>query len=85
MRQSAGDIHRKWKLPCIYNYCDGRGRWMPDVSVVDTIENKTSVDSYVGIDTTAKTLVTVQNGQNPYETIAEGKNSWNSLSGKYDD
>ena len=45
----------------------------PDVSVVDTIENKTSVDSYVGIDTTAKTLVTVQNGQNPYETIAEGK------------
>lgn len=31
----------------------------PDVSVVDTIENKTSVDSYVGIDTTAKTLVTV--------------------------
>lgn len=23
------DIHRKWKLPCIYNYCDGRGRWMP--------------------------------------------------------
>lgn len=46
----------------------------PDVSVVDTIVNSSNcVASYVGIDTTAKTLATGQNAQNPYETIAEGK------------
>lgn len=47
----------------------------PDVSVVDTImSNSDCVDSYAGIGATAKTLATGQNAQNPYETIAEGKN-----------
>ena len=47
----------------------------PDVSVVDTIVSSLDcVDSYAGIDTTAKTLATGQDGQNPYEAIAEGKN-----------
>ena len=46
----------------------------PDVSVVDTIENKTSVDSYVGIEASGSTLSGSSNDQNPYETIAEGKN-----------
>lgn len=46
----------------------------PDVSVVDTIENnKTSVDSYVGIGASGSTLSGSSNNQNPYETIAEGK------------
>ena len=46
----------------------------PDVSVVDTIViNSNCIDSYAGIDTTEKTLAATQNGQNPYETIAEGK------------
>lgn len=48
----------------------------PDVSVVDKIVNSSDcVDSYAGIDTTAKTLAATPNGQNPYETIAEGKAS----------
>lgn len=46
----------------------------PDVSVVDTIViNSDCIDSYVGIDTTAKTLAATPNGQNPYETIAADK------------
>ena len=46
----------------------------PDVSVVDTIESSLDrVESYAEISTTAKTLTASQNGQNPYETIAEGK------------
>ena len=46
----------------------------PDVSVVDTIVNSLDcVDSYAEISTTAKTLAATPNGQNPYETIAEGK------------
>ena len=47
----------------------------PGVSVVDTIvNNKTSVDSYVGIGASGSTLSESPNNQNPYETIAEGKN-----------
>ncbi len=47
----------------------------PDVSVVDTIvNNKTSVDSYVGIGTSGSTLSGSPNNQNPYETIAADKN-----------
>ena len=47
----------------------------PDVSVVDMImSNSDCVNSYAGIGATAKTLATGQNAQNPYETIAEGKN-----------
>ena len=46
----------------------------PDVSVVDTIvNNKTSVDSYVGIGASGSTLSGNPDNQNPYETIAEGK------------
>ena len=46
----------------------------PDVSVVDTIKSSLDrVESYAEISTTAKTLTASQNGQNPYETIAEGK------------
>ena len=48
----------------------------PDVSVVDTIVNVNSsncVASYVGINTTEKSLENGENAQNPYETIAEGK------------
>ena len=46
----------------------------PDVSVVDTIESSLDrVESYAEISTIAKTLTASQNGQNPYETIAEGK------------
>lgn len=46
----------------------------PDVSVVDTmVTSSDCVESYVGIDTTAKTLATGQNAQNPYETIAADK------------
>ena len=46
----------------------------PDVSVVDTIVSSSDcVDSYAGISTTVKTLAATPNGQNPYETIAEGK------------
>ena len=46
----------------------------PYVSVIDTIEsNSDCVDSYAGIDTSAKILAASQNAQNPYETIAEGK------------
>lgn len=46
----------------------------PDVSVVDTIvSNKTSVDSYVGIEASGGTLSGSPNNQNPYEAIAEGK------------
>ena len=46
----------------------------PDVSVVDTIvNNKTSVDSYVGIGASGSTLPGSPDNQNPYETIAEGK------------
>ena len=46
----------------------------PDVSVVDTIVNSSDrVDSYVGISTTEETLTADQNGQKPFETIAEGK------------
>ena len=47
----------------------------PDVSVVDTIvNNKTSVDSYVGIGASGSTLSGSPNNQNPYETIAADKN-----------
>lgn len=47
----------------------------PDVSVVDTIvHNKTSVECYVGIGASESTLSESPNNQNPYETIAEGKN-----------
>lgn len=46
----------------------------PDVSVVDTIVSSSDyVDSYAEISTTAKALAAGENGQNPYETIAEGK------------
>ena len=46
----------------------------PDVSVVDTIvNNKDSVDSYVGIGASGSTLSGSPNNQNPYEAIAEGK------------
>ena len=48
----------------------------PDVSVVDTIVNVNSsncVASYVGINTTEKSLENSENAQNPYETIAAGK------------
>ena len=46
----------------------------PDVSVIDTImSNSNCVASYVGIDTTEKSLENGENAQNPYETIAEGK------------
>lgn len=48
----------------------------PDVSVVDTIVNVNSsncVASYVGINTTEKSLENVENAQNPYETIAADK------------
>ena len=46
----------------------------PDVSVVDTIVSSLDcVDSYVRIETIEKTLRADQDGQNPYETIAEGK------------
>ena len=46
----------------------------PEVSVVDRIvNNKTSVDSYVGIGASGSTLSGSSNNQNPYETIAEGK------------
>ena len=46
----------------------------PDVSVVDTIMRSSDrVDSYAGVSTTAQTLADGQNGQKPYETIAEGK------------
>ena len=49
----------------------------PDVSVIDTImSNSDCVASYVGIDTSAKTLAASQNSQNPYEpyeTIAADK------------
>lgn len=46
----------------------------PDVSVVDTIvNNKTSVECYVGIGALESTLSESPNNQNPYETIAEGK------------
>lgn len=46
----------------------------PEVSVVDTIvSNSDRVDSYAEISTKAKTLAATRNGQNPYETIAEGK------------
>ena len=47
----------------------------PDVSVVDTIvNNKTSVDSYVGTGASGSTLSGSPNNQNPYETIAADKN-----------
>ena len=47
----------------------------PDVSVVDTIvNNKTSVDSYVGIGASGSTLLGIPDNQNPYETIAADKN-----------
>ena len=46
----------------------------PDVSVVDTIVNSSDcVASYVGINTTEKSLENGENAQNPYETLAEGK------------
>ena len=48
----------------------------PDVSVVDTIVNVNSsncVASYVGINTTEKSLENSENAQNPYETIAADK------------
>ena len=46
----------------------------PNVSVVDTIvNNKSSVDSYVGIGALGGTLSGSSNDQNPYEMIAEGK------------
>ena len=46
----------------------------PGVSVVDTIvNNKTSVDSYVGIGASGSTLLGSPDNQNPYETIEEGK------------
>ena len=46
----------------------------PDVSVVDTIvSNSNCVASYVGIDTTEKSLENGENAQNPYETIAADK------------
>lgn len=46
----------------------------PDVSVVDTIVSSSDcVDSYAEISTTAKALAAGENGQNPYETIAEGQ------------
>lgn len=47
----------------------------PDVSVVDTIVNSSNcVASYVGIEASGSTLSGSSNDQNPYETIAEGKN-----------
>ena len=47
----------------------------PDVSVVDTIVNSSNcVASYVGIEASGSTLSGSSNNQNPYETIAEGKN-----------
>ena len=46
----------------------------PDVSVVDTIVSSSDcVDSYAEISTTAQNLATGQDGQKPYETIAEGQ------------
>ena len=46
----------------------------PDVSVVDTIVSSSDcVDSYAEISTTAQNLATGQDGQKPYETIAEDK------------
>ena len=46
----------------------------PDVSVVDKIVSSSEcIDSYAEISTTAKTLAATRDGQNPYETIAEGK------------
>ena len=47
----------------------------PDVSVVDAIVNSSNcVASYVGIEASGSTLSGSSNNQNPYETIAEGKN-----------
>lgn len=47
----------------------------PDVSVVDTIvNNKTSVECYVGIGASGSTLLGSPDNQNPYETIAADKN-----------
>lgn len=48
----------------------------PNVSVVDKfISNSKCVDCYVGITETKKALESSEEGQNPFETKAEGKNA----------